>query len=242
MKKGRYYCATPAKKPRLVDGKETDFIVYISKIEKALKPAAKSHLYIRRYIRWTSLYADGPRDEILLCYDEDEGIKERRAVTDFESLQAIHPPIHRIFKAGTAGVSQHEVVCQWGYARQMKGRGAVIIPIHLLLPKLVPGGQLQEQYEGWDSTSLLTADLFCGVGGSSLGFSQAGFENFMGVEKNHLTAMTFEVSERRAVTMMCLPSETRSIIPRPGYLMNVLRDFSFETPETISARSNWRSS
>lgn len=188
------------------DGSVHDSIVYVHSIRYPQDPIDEASniaiLQLSQYIHWSLVHPDAPDNGLLLLFSEAELMGTTRDSETFSANAIIkvreHVQISHRLDSDVTGTIGH-FVCNWALRRAESCKPGTIetfigVPKHLhaLKPPLKKSALPPR------ITSLTFGDIFCGVGGASCGFREAGFIPRFGVEASYVSGGAFEKNCRAA--------------------------------------------
>ncbi|KAK0474755.1 S-adenosyl-L-methionine-dependent methyltransferase [Armillaria novae-zelandiae] len=182
-----------------------DSIVYVHSIRYPQDPIDEASniaiLQLSQYILWNLVHPDAPDYGLLLLFSEAELMGTIRDSEMFSANAIIkvreHVQISHRLDSDATGTIRH-FVCNWSLRRAESCKAGTIetfieVPEHLHALKPLRKAALPPRI-----SSLTFGDIFCGVGGASCGFKEAGFIPQFGVEASYITGGVFEKNCRTA--------------------------------------------
>ncbi|PBK62957.1 hypothetical protein ARMSODRAFT_1088952 [Armillaria solidipes] len=182
------------------DGSVHDSIIYVHSIRYPQDPADEASniavLQLSQYIDWSLVHPDAPDNELLLLFSEAELMGTTRDSETFSANAIVKvrervQVSHRLDSDATS--TTRHFICNWSLRRAESCKPGTIetfvrVPeqLHALEPLL------KKSAPPLRIGSLTFGDIFCGAGGASCGFKEAGFTPKFGVEASCVAGGAFE--------------------------------------------------
>ncbi|KAK0473970.1 hypothetical protein IW261DRAFT_1569340 [Armillaria novae-zelandiae] len=182
------------------DGSVHEATIYVHSIRYPQDPQDEASnvavLQLSQYINWSLVHPDTPDNGLLLLYSEAEFMGTIRDSEMFSASAIVK--VHECVQVSCAsnsdatGPTARNFICNWSLRRIRSCKPGTLesfveVPEHLhaLEPSLRKGTPPRID-------TLHFIDLFCGAGGASCGFKDAGFTPRFGVEASYVAGEAFQ--------------------------------------------------